>query len=97
MGKATEDPFPHLPRRAMFEVEEQRFPLIGLGAEAKPSAPSKSVEPMTAGAIQNAKAVLVDAEKKAARKRGRPIADKPWEREGVSRMTWYRNRKKGAA
>jgi len=30
------------------------------------------------------------------RKRGRPVADKPWEREGISRMTWYRRKKEAA-
>lgn len=29
-------------------------------------------------------------------KRGRPPADKPWEAEGISRMTWYRRAKAGA-
>lgn len=35
-------------------------------------------------------------EELAKRKRGRPVAPKPWEAEGISRMTWYR-RKKGKA
>lgn len=29
------------------------------------------------------------------RKRGRPVAPKPWEAEGISRMTYYRRQKKG--
>ena len=35
-----------------------------------------------------------DEKPAVGRKRGRPVADKPWEREGVSRMTWYRRRAK---
>lgn len=48
--------------------------------------------------VRKAKAVLAVAEKKAkplaAKKpRGRPVAPKPWEAEGISRMTWYRRQK----
>ena len=44
--------------------------------------------------LETAKAALVEVEK-PKRKGGRPPkhADKPWEAEGITRVTWYRRRK----
>jgi hypothetical protein len=39
------------------------------------------------------KAIEVKAATAGTRKRGRPVAPKPWIEAGVSRITWYRRQK----
>lgn len=39
------------------------------------------------------RSALDSAEKGLKRKRGRPVAPKPWIEAGVSRMTWHRRQK----
>ncbi len=80
--KKAPDPFPELPRRSLFTNTAGHEPTQSLADRV---IVHRDIKPASAATVGPA----------AKRKRGRPLAPKPWIAEGISRATWNR-RKKGA-
>lgn len=94
--KKDPDPFPHLPRRSFYEAKAEK--IAALKRHISEQVEVLVVEPVRIDVEATAKSMIPTATTcydslRQPKKRGRPVADKPWEREGISRMTWYRRRK----
>ena len=79
MADKKPDPRAHLPRGGL----SRRYAVV----DEMPKPVAKRIEAAMA-AVE-----AMDLPKPAKSKRGRPVAPKPWEAEGVSRMTWHRRQK----
>lgn len=96
--KPWTDPHPNLPRGGGIARQ------YGLSGEATAPPPKPALAPAPAP-IAKAKAVAAiervaavkAAKPKKAPKRGRPkvTGERDWEKEGVSKRTWYRRQQKG--